>query len=325
MKSRFLLKSALLLVLTAFLIVLVPSASAQVPSLAGKKVLWLGDSITNGGDYVTFTQYYLDRAYPKDKFDIISIGLASETVSGLSEKAHPFPRPCVLERLQRALDKIKPNLVIACYGMNDGIYHPQSPERMQSFQDGMHKLISTCQAAGAQVILLTPPPFDKTVLHNLQPETAADFAWTSPFENYDSVLGDYAKWEQSLPATDAFVIDLHTPIDDYLTSQRQTNPQFSFVQDGIHPNAAGHLLMAETILKALKVPVTFNADLNAELAATAKDPLYAMVKNQRESRSNGWLPYVGYIRGGKTGSDVINPTEQTNTELQTKIDALRNP
>ncbi len=253
--------------------------TSQPISLAGKKVLWLGDSITQAGDYVTFVLYYLDKQFPQDKFYVISIGLASETVSGLSEKTHPFPRPCVFERLQRALSSVKPDIVVACYGMNDGIYHPQSNDGLQAFQDGIHKLITAAKDSSAQVILLTPPPFDASVVKTVSKD-APDFGYLSPYEGYDSVLGDYAKWEQTLPATDATIIDLHTPMNNYVSTQRTTNPSFSFNRNGggIHPNTAGHLLMAETILKGMAISIPFDDDLNKELAKVQSDPLYAQIK-----------------------------------------------
>ena len=45
----------------------------------------------------------------------------------LSEPGHAggaFPRPELYERLERVLERAKPDLIVACYGMNDGIYHP---------------------------------------------------------------------------------------------------------------------------------------------------------------------------------------------------------
>ena len=80
---------------------------------------------------------------PEATQEIIPLGLSSETVSGLSEEGHAggkFPRPDLHERLDRALEKAKPQLVFACYGMNDGIYFPLSTERFKAFQDGMKKL-----------------------------------------------------------------------------------------------------------------------------------------------------------------------------------------
>jgi len=52
------------------------------------------------------TTYYLERLQPKKDFDVLGLGLAGETLSGLSEEGHAggkFPRPCVFERLGRPL------------------------------------------------------------------------------------------------------------------------------------------------------------------------------------------------------------------------------
>jgi lysophospholipase L1-like esterase len=294
-------------------------ASAQ-SLLANKRVLWLGDSITQAGDYVTFVEYFLEKQYPADKFDIISIGLASETASCLSEKTHPFPRPCVQERLQRALDLVKPQVVVACYGMNDGIYHPQSAERMQAFEHGIEKLIATVHAAGAQVILLTPPSFDVLpVKGKVAPQSASDFGFLTPYAGYDDVLAEYARWEMQLPKNEAAVIDLHTPMDTYLAKRRKTEPDFTFAKkDGIHPDAAGHLLMAQIVLRGLGVPVE-----EAGLKKVEADPLYKRIKEQREARSAGWLKYVGYTRGETVKTDSVTDVEKKNADLQKEIDALR--
>jgi lysophospholipase L1-like esterase len=306
--------------LVVLCVVLAACGAGQAQSLlANKRVLWLGDSITQAGDYVTFVEYFLEKKYPADKFDIVSLGLASETASCLSEKTHPFPRPCVQERLQRALDLVKPQVVVACYGMNDGIYHPQSAERMQAFEQGIEKLIAAAHAAGAEIILLTPPPFDALpVKAKVVPQSAADFGFMAPYAGYDEVLGDYARWEMQLPKSEATVIDLHGPMDAYIAKRRITEPEFSFAKkDGIHPDIAGHLLMAEIVLRGLGVPV------DADLKTIEGDRLYGLVKEQREARSAGWLKYVGYTRGEKVKADSVAEVEKKNAELQGKIDRLR--
>ena len=289
----------------------------------GRRVLFLGDSITQGGGYVTFVEYYLDKLYPTQHFDIISIGLSSETLSGLTENAHPFPRPCLHERLGAALDAVKPDIVFACYGMNDGIYHPQSPERMAAFQNGIRKLIAVDKAAGAKTVLLTPPPFDATAVPNsVRPAGAADFSYLNPYDHYNSVLAEYARWEMSLPATDAQVIDLHTPLVDHLHARQKADPTFHYSGDGIHPDAVGSLLMAATILQALGVPLPIS-DPVREVTATAADPLFTLVAKRRETRSDGWLPYVGYTRDGSVKSNSIAQTEQDASALQAQIDQRR--
>lgn len=97
---------------------------------------------------------------PEWTAELIPSGVPSETVSGLSEAAHPYPRPCVHERLARELAEAAPDMVIACYGMNDGIYHPFSEERFAAYQAGMLALSTRVGEAGAGIVLMTPPPFD---------------------------------------------------------------------------------------------------------------------------------------------------------------------
>lgn len=279
-------------------------------------MLWLGDSITQAGGYVTFSEYYLEKQFPAERFDIVSIGRASETLSGLSEKTHPGPRPWLFERLSRAIELTAPRVVVACYGMNDGIYHPASKQRLQAFQNGVRRLLLECDHIGAKVILLTPPPFDRVGAKTLLPTTAPDFSYREPFEAYDSVLGEFARWETTLPATEARVIDLHGPIDAYLQQRRQTEPKFTFVHDGIHPNDLGHLLMAHLVLRGLGVTVPSDDHLEQELKTIQADPLYALIKQQRETRSTTWLAFVGL-------PGAVENEEAHFAQLQTKIDEVR--
>lgn len=65
---------------------------------------------------------------PTAQLRLLNLGLSSETASGLSEPTHPFPRPDVKTRIDRISEKTKPDVEFICYGMNDGIYHPQSEE-----------------------------------------------------------------------------------------------------------------------------------------------------------------------------------------------------
>lgn len=108
-----------------------------------KRVVMLGDSITYAGDYVSFIEAYFVTRHPGRSIEFINVGLPSETVSGLSEPGHAkdaFLRPGLHERLERVLERTKPDLVLACYGMNDGIYLPFSEERFARFREGMLEL-----------------------------------------------------------------------------------------------------------------------------------------------------------------------------------------
>jgi lysophospholipase L1-like esterase len=284
------------------------------------RVLVLGDSITHAGGWVTCLVQQLARHHGRLP-DVVAIGLASETASGLSEQDHPFPRPCVHERLGRALERVKPQVVVACYGMNDGIYWPLDDLRLQAFQQGIGRLLADCRAAGATVLLLTPPPFDPhPVRAKLRPAGAADYGFKAPYEGYGGVLEAFARWELTLPETQARVIDLNGPMTAYLTRRRTDDPAFAFSGDGIHPNDQGLLLMADCVLRGLGHPGVGD-DLAAAFAAISSDPLYPQIKQWREQRSNGWRDFIGYTREKTVTRATIDDVEAQAAALKQTIDA----
>jgi lysophospholipase L1-like esterase len=108
--------------------------SARDVVVKAKRIVVLGDSITYGGGWVVpFIAWLEAEGWTGD---VINMGLSSETVSGLSEDGHAggkFPRPDLHERLDRVLRVGRPDLVIACYGMNCGIYQPLDEARCAKF------------------------------------------------------------------------------------------------------------------------------------------------------------------------------------------------
>jgi lysophospholipase L1-like esterase len=151
----------------SFLVILIlvqQSSLAQSITSGTKRILFLGNSITWAGNYVNDIEAYLRVQYPGRQLEFINVGLSSETVSGLSEPGHAggsFPRPDLHERLARVLKQTKPDLVFACYGMNDGIYMPFDNERFQKFKDGINWLHDEVVKTGARLIHLTPPYYDE--------------------------------------------------------------------------------------------------------------------------------------------------------------------
>ena len=320
--SRF-LRPLLLAFVTAALLLLAPLHAADgLPSLAGKRILVLGDSITQDGRYVSYIEYYLQRLTPEARCDLISIGLSSETVSGLSEPDHPRPRPCVLERLDRALKAVKPQVVFACYGMNDGIYHPASPERLAAFNTGLRQFITQIRTTGAELVLITPPVFDPVpVSQKTVPLTAGQFGYKSPFVRYDEVLAEFAAAEAALHEPGVTVIDLHTPMAAALAERRVTDPAFTFAKDGVHPGDTGHLLMARIIGAALGLPLPAT-DLEIEVTRIKSDPVFDPVSTRRRLRSEAWLNFVGFTNDRTYQSTSVTATEQAAKLLQVQIDAL---
>lgn len=292
-----------------------------------KRIVFLGDSITYAGFYVDEFELYLRCRYPDRKFDVINVGLPSETVSGLSEDGHAggkFPRPDLHERLDRVLAKTKPDLIFACYGMNDGIYLPLDEGRFSKYRDGILWLDEKAKAAKAHIIFLTPPTF-----HHLdaRPKPEPDGkAPASMLGGYNDVLDHYAAWlrEQKRTRGGWTVIDIHGPMNAYIEAQRKTNPDFVFAKDGVHANEAGHALMADQIIAGLAPQdVAWWQKLKTDLAANPKGvELRKLIRQRGRLLCDAYLNEAGHLRPGMAKGLPVDEAEAKSAELETKIRAL---
>ena len=300
----------------------VPAAPAS-PLPSAKRIVFLGDSITASGQYIEFLETIL-LAETDKRYDILDLGLSSETVSGLSEPNHAngeFPRPDLHERLERVLDKTKPDLVIACYGMNCGIYHPFSEERFDKFAEGIEKLRAACDRHEAKIIHLTPPVFDPVPIMSRVLPAGLD-SYEKPFVSYNRVLDTYA--ERLVYQGSNFgwkVIDVHTAMREALDAGRQADPDFVFAKDGVHPNPAGHWVMTEAILEAWKVKHDYKLeDFTAPDGRLAA--LYKLIADRQRVLKATWLSECGHKRPGVKPGLPIAEAQTKAGEITKQIDAM---
>ncbi len=282
-------------------------AADEFSPLKAKRILFLGDSITHAGGYISLIEAQLIENGLTSRPEMINLGLPSETCSGLSEPDHPFPRPDVHERLDRALAKANADLVVACYGMNDGIYYPFSEERFAAYQAGMNKLIAKVQATGAKLILMTPPPFDPLPLRKkdgaLRPLGADKYAWFAVYEDYDDVITKYGQWVQTLKPQVDMVIDLHAPLLRQMSEARKSDAAYTLAPDGVHPNPEGHRILARTIMDAWKI----------DRSQSVRPELQKLVNQRQSLLHSAWLSHVGHKRPGvKAGL----PLDEANAKAQ---------
>jgi lysophospholipase L1-like esterase len=280
---------------------LLPARAPAAP--ARTTVLFLGDSITYGGQFIEYFAAGLRIFSPTNELEILNLGLPSETVSGLSEPGHAggqFPRPDLHERLDRVLAKTKPKIIIACYGMNDGIYYPLSPDRLAKFTNGILWLHQKAAQAGARIIHLTPPVFDAVPLKGRTLPAGRD-AYPQPYEGYDEVLKHYSEWLLAQRAQGWEVVDIHGPIVEFLAERRRTAPDFRLAGDGVHPNSLGHWMMARQLLVAWGAPpeVAKMDDLQAMLARHPHgQEILKLVEQEQRVLKDAWLTETGHQRPG---------------------------
>jgi lysophospholipase L1-like esterase len=226
---------------------------------AADRVLVLGDSITYDGRWVADLAAWME--FEGYKADVIDCGLSSETVSGLSEEGHAggdFPRPDLGDRLERVLRLTRPNLVLACYGMNCGLYQPLDDERFAKYRTGITQLHATAEKFGATIIHLTPPLYGGPP-GKLGPSGEID---------YDAVLAAYSEWLVSKRADGWHVIDVHSAMRKALADRRRTDPGFAFAADCVHPDDEGHREIARAVIAGLgDEPAANAADFSERLTA----------------------------------------------------------
>jgi lysophospholipase L1-like esterase len=307
-----LLRHLFLFSITLFSGAALPAADDFLPGV--RRIVFLGDSITYSGQYVDYFEAFLFTHFSERRFEVINLGLPSETVSGLSEKGHAggkFPRPTLHERLDRVLAQTKPDLVFACYGMNDGIYKPFAEERFEKFRTGVLSLRQKVAAASAQIIHLTPPTFDSEPIKNrTSPGDAED---ERPFVQYNEVLDRYSEWLLTQRARGWHVIDVHGPMNRALAEKRAANPDFRFAADGVHCDAAGHWIFTREILRDLDQPID-NFTANARYTE-----LLALVHQRGRLLTDAWLNVIGHERPGMAKGLPLPEAQIKAAELETKI------
>ncbi len=204
------------------------------------RILFLGESITDMGMYVSYVQAYLDMFQPGSGLMLYNLGLSDETVCGLTEPGYAFPRPDLNDRLDRAMLSVEPRWVFLMYGMNDGIYHPFSEDRFRAYREGLQKVIDRLHEYGVGIVVMTPPPFEAQVRpEGLQGDDAAAFSFDNASVHYDDVLKRYSRFilEEIAPQVEK-VIDIHTELSGG-----------AYTEDRVHPGWAGHYRIARAILR----------------------------------------------------------------------------
>ena len=286
-----------------------PATPARPLVEQAKRIVVLGDSITYGGRWVAIVNAWMESQGMTA--EVIDVGLSSETVSGLSEEGHAegkFPRPDLAERLDRVLRVTRPDLVIACYGMNCGIYQPLDEGRFEKFKAGMEKLHASVEKAGAKIIHVTPPVYDKR----------SDKAGPAGTADYDAVLDAYSKWLLSKRADGWIVIDVHGPMKEMLAAARAKDPATIFAPDTIHPNDEGHWAIARAVLTGL-------GDTKAAEASTpvAFGAFLPEVTARLQLLRDAYLAAAGHLRPGVAAGLPIGEAEAKARAITESIRSRR--
>jgi hypothetical protein len=220
------------------------------------------------------------------------------------------------------LKQVKPKKVFACYGMNCGIYHPYADDRFAAYQNGVRKLAAAVKAAGAELVMVTPPLFDSLPLQGRTLSANAE-RFDRPYQGYDQVLDVYAAWLVAEAAAGNWqVVDLRPNLKDFLASKRQSDPNYTSAPDGVHLSQQGHWLVARELLRRFAPDsLDFDAEefTNAAGGKANLQPLLDSLRKRQRLLTDCYLNAIGHKRPGMAAGLAPVEAEKQAAELEQQV------
>ncbi len=219
------------------------------PFRDGEIVCFLGDSITEDGRFIAYLNaFYLTR-FPDRRIHLVNTGTAGDTVGD--------------GRRRIAWDVLPhtPTIISFMFGMNDVGRHyydpantaPDLAERraraLENFEWNLDFLSAqlTARPAPPSLLFVTPSPYDETA----ELDAPSFHGVNRALARTRSILARLARKHRG------HLIDLHAPLTALNADVQSSSPTATVVgPDRIHPDAAGHLLIACHFLLAQNVPTT---------------------------------------------------------------------
>lgn len=222
------------LLLTAAALCLPSLAAAEDPALKkGDKIVFLGDSITQGGvgpkGYVTVVRNAIAEKHKDLGVEVVGAGVSGNKV------------PDLQKRLEKDVLSKKPTVVVIYIGINDVWHGEKDPARgtpKDKYEAGLREIIGKVKDGGARVVLCTP-----TVIGEKR----------AGANSLDAKLDEYAEVGRKVAKdTGSQLCDLRKAFADHLAKNNPDDKEKGILtSDRVHLNDAGNKLVAETILATI--------------------------------------------------------------------------
>lgn len=264
-------KSALFLTLLT-----AASAHAQL-GLAlknGDRVVFYGDSITDGAWYPKYAELFVRLRYPNVDVKFYNAGVGGDRVTG------GWMGP-IDDRMTRDLFSRKPTVITVMLGMNDGSYQAPKDDITNTYKKGYQHMVDRIkkEAPTARVFLIKPSPFDDV--------TRAP-GWPG---GYNGVMKTFSDFVGDLAKANGFAsVDFNAPVVAMLEKANATDPAGAakIIPDRVHPGPAGHMVMVEQLLLSWGgTPIISMATLDASPTGQAMG-IHAQITNFTKGSTLGW-------------------------------------
>ena len=219
----------------------------------GDRLAIIGDSITEQKQYSRIIETYLTVCVPELKITARQFGWSGETAEGFRQR---MTNDCL---------RFQPTIATLCYGMNDHCYGPYTDAHGQWYSNNYTAVASALRDSGARVVLGSPGCVGQV------PRWAPDT--NVPVEILNLNLCQLRNLDIEIAAQGKInFADVFWPMftAGFAAHQKYGAAYAVSGKDGVHPDWAGHVVMAYAFLKALGLVGdvgTFTVDLGAGQAA----------------------------------------------------------
>jgi lysophospholipase L1-like esterase len=216
-------------------------ADAQTirPFKAGDRVVFVGNSITDGGHYHSYIWLYYMTHFPTMRLTCYNAGIGGDAIGQIANRFD-----------DDVLSK-NPTLLTLTWGMNDTGYFEWFKSDAQDFMDkrleGSFKVYTQLEnklksRTDIEKVIILGSPYDETTKSNpknLYPKKSVAFARVIDFQ------------EEAAKRNGWGFVDFNHPMLEIEKREQAKDSLFSLApNDRIHPDNDGHLVMAYLFLKA---------------------------------------------------------------------------
>jgi lysophospholipase L1-like esterase len=204
------------------------------------KVVFYGDSITDQRLYTAMVETFVATRYPTLNVSFVNSGWGGDSVGGGGGGM-------IDTRIARDVIPFKPTVITIMLGMNDGGYHPATQANDEKYYAGYRHIVESMQKSlpGVRITAMKPSAYDD-VTRTYSSNGLGDF-------EYNEVLRGYGMWISNYASTAHIdTADINTDMVKTLRKANQLDPEGAktIVGDRVHPSFAGHMILAELLLKA---------------------------------------------------------------------------
>ncbi len=223
------MRHSLLVALAISLFATLARAEAPTTLKQGDRIVFLGDSITAGGErpfgFITLIRNKLKEQKPDLGIEVFNAGISGNKV------------PDLQRRVDRDVIAKKPTIVFIYIGINDvwhGEHNPANGTPPDKFEAGLKEVIGKIQAAGAKVILCTPSVIGEK---------------KNGANKLDAKLDQYADISRKVAAEMKLPLcDLRKAFVEYLQANNPEDKDKGILTaDGVHLHPSGNELVAKTM------------------------------------------------------------------------------